>query len=377
MTRVQWLFMRKKGIKSDVKLKSTIGDSTYLGTIYNANLLSGENDGSKGQLYPINNFVLREAAQVELNFKKPDGTPYTGTVTIRGGVYKNGNYCETTEISDNLSNTLSITPDNGFHRQMYDITRFWSAAGGETSAAEVTAADKIDYVFEFHFGSDDYLPQLVKFSGNLSGADVVRFGESVVNLVPVAPADKDKPFFAAQHLDRYKKSGRLDNIKNNTGNIGLNAQTPKIRIDTQALWWGRPVTETNAAVTLINENGTAAPGQNYKTFKYPFGTMLVTEHQLVIDQNNIWMEQTGRGKLTVKLINDDGTLYNATLAPYSIRNMLGVENVAESDDVNANFEAEMKKEHQSRRLLRRQATNSPSVRLTSSAEFSLAMTASL
>jgi uncharacterized protein YjdB len=333
----------EKGIKSDVKLKSTIGDSTYLGTIYNANLLSGENDGSKGQLYPINNFVLREAAQVELNFKKPDGTPYTGTVTIRGGVYKNGNYCETTEISDNLSNTLSITPDNGFHRQIFDITRFWSEAGGETSATEVTAADKIDYVFEFHFGSDDYLPQLVKFSGNLSGADVVRFGESVVNLVPVAPADKDKPFFAAQYLDRYKKSGRLDNIKNNTGNIGLNAQTPKIRIDTQALWWGRPVTETNAAVTLINENGTAVPGQNYKTFKYPFGTMLVTEHQLVIDQNNIWMDQTGRGKLTVKLINDDGTLYNATLAPYSIRNMLGVENVAESDDVNANFEAEMKK----------------------------------
>ena len=72
----------EKGIKSDVKLKSTIGDSTYLGTIYNANLLSGENDGSKGQLYPINNFVLREAAQVELQTV----FPYTERYHSRRGI---------------------------------------------------------------------------------------------------------------------------------------------------------------------------------------------------------------------------------------------------------------------------------------------------
>lgn len=335
------------GIKGDVNLKSTAGDSTYLGTIYQANLLSGENDGSKGRLYPINNFVLRKAAQMDLNFKNPDGTPYTGKVTIRGGVYKNGNYCETSEISDNAGvwkPTITIKPDKGFYRQEFDITRFWSAKAGETSQASVDSTDKIDYVFEFHFGDDDYQPQLSKFSGNLSGADVLRFGDSVVNLVSIAPADKNKPFFAAQYLDRYKKSGRLDNIKNATGNIGLNAQTLKIRIDTQALWWGAPIIEnSNLAISILNEKGAALSGQNYRTFRYPFGTMLVTEHQIVIDANNIWVDKKGRGKLTVKLFNEDGTLYNSTLAPYSIRNMLEVENVSQSPDINERFQAELKK----------------------------------
>jgi len=334
------------GIQGDVKLKSTVSGSTYMGTIYHASLLSGENDGSKGQLYPINNFVLRKAAEVELNFKKPDGTPYIGSVTIRGGVYKNGNYCETTEISDNtgaLNKTSTITPENGFYRQVFDITRFWSNGAGETSSASVNATDKIEYVFELHFGNDDYRPQIIKFSGNLSGADVLRFGEGVVNLVSIAAADKNKPFFATQYLDRYKNSGRRDNIKNATSNIGINAQIPKIRIDTQALWWGAPLAEKNVAISLINEKDVAVAGQNYKTFQYPFATMLVTEHQMIIDENNIWIDKTGRGKLSIKLFNQDGTLYNSTLAAYSIRNMLGVENISESEDVNAKFQEELQK----------------------------------
>jgi len=335
-----------KGIKSDVKLKSIVGDSIYLGTIYHNNLLSGENDGSKGQLYPINNFVLRKAAQLDLNFKNPDGTPYIGTVTLRGGVYKNGNYCETSEISDQADawkRTITINPDNGAYRQVFDITRFWSAAGGENSTSSVKASDEIDYVFEFHFGNDDYQPQISKFSGNLSGADVLRFGESVVNLVSIAAEDKDKPFFAAQYLDRYKKSGRLDNIKNATGNLGLNAQTPKVRIDTQALWWGEPLENNQVSVSLINEKGSVLAEQNFKTFQYPFATMLVTEHQVVIDQSNIWVDEKGRGKLTVKLFNEDGTLYNSTLQPYSIRNMLNVENLSQSQDVNQTFQEQLQK----------------------------------
>ncbi|MEA1962143.1 MAG: S-layer homology domain-containing protein [Bacillota bacterium] len=332
------------GIKGNVQLKSIFDGSIYMGTIYKVNLLSGENDGSKGQLYPINNFVLRKAAQLDLNFKNPDGTPYIGTVTIRAGVYKNGNYCESSEISDNKDawkKPMTITPTKGFYRQAFDVNNFWSTEAGETLASSVNATDKIDYVFEFHFGNDEYQLQIIKFSGNLSGADVLRFGESIVTLEPTV--DQNKPFFSTQHLDRYKKSGRLESIKNATGNIGLNAQTPKIRIDTQALWWGTPLEDTNAAISILNEKGAALAGQNYKTFKYPFATMLLTEHQIMIDESNIWINKKGRGKLTVKLFNEDGSLYNSTLQAYSIRNMLSVENISASPDVNANFQAEMQR----------------------------------
>ncbi len=336
----------EKGIKGDVKLRSTFGGLTYMGTIYHANLLSGENDGSKGELYPINNYVLRNVAQVNLNFQKPDGTPYTGEVTIRGGVYKNGHYCETSEISDTdhaWKKTLTITPENGSYNQLFDITRFWSAEAGENNGVRVNSSDEIKYVFEFQFEDDSYQPQIITFSGNLSGADVLRFGESIVKLVAVAPGEKDIPFYSAQYLDRYKKSGRRDNIKDYTGNIGINAQIPKLRIDTQVIWWGKPLKENaNYSVSVVNETGAAIPGQTYKTFRYPFASMLVTENQAVLDKNNIWIDETGRGKVTVKSFNEDGTLYSSTLAPYSIRNMMNVENITDNEEVNKKFIAEMK-----------------------------------
>ncbi|NLO21885.1 MAG: hypothetical protein GX119_07775 [Syntrophomonadaceae bacterium] len=270
----------------------------------------------------------------------------TNNLSINYGDYSYGLVTDqiewkTTEISDNAGTTNTITPVEGFYRQAFDITRFWSAEAGETSPASVNATDKIDYIFEFHFGNDEYQPQIIKFSGNLSGADVLRFGESLVNLVP--SEELNQPFFSAQYLNRFKNSGRLDNIKNSTGNIGLNAQTPQVRIDTQALWWGRPLSETNAAISLLNETGIVPAGQNYKTFQYPFATMLVTEHQLLIDESNIWMDKKGRGKVTVKLYNDDGTLYNSSLAPYSIRNMLDVENVQASQEINNKFQGELQK----------------------------------
>ena len=45
------------------------------------------------QLYPLNTITLVPAAQAELYLVKPDGTPYEGSVTIRGGVYLEGHYC--------------------------------------------------------------------------------------------------------------------------------------------------------------------------------------------------------------------------------------------------------------------------------------------
>ncbi len=336
----------ERGIKGDVKLKSTLGGLTYMGTIYHGNLISGENDGSKGELYPINNYVLRNVAQVYLNFQKPDGTPYTGEVTVRGGVYKNGHYCETSEISDAdnaWTKTLTLTPENGSYNQIFDITRFWSAEAGENNGVSVNSSDEIKYVFELQFENGSYLPQIIAFSGNMSGADILRFGESIVKLVEVAPEEKEKPFYSAQYLDRYKKSKRLDNIKDYTGNIGINAQIPKLRIDTQVIWWGKPVKKNaNYSVSVVNETGAAIAGQTYKTFRYPFATMLVTENQAVINESNIWINETGRGRVTVKAFNEDGTLYNSTLTPYSIRNMINVENITANEEVNKKFLAQMK-----------------------------------
>ena len=92
----------ESGIASDVYCRSEAtegGDSAvYLGTVYQPNLVSGERDSTRLELYPLNNLQLRRAAQATLYFKQPDGTPYTGSVIFRGGVYREGEYAEKSPV---------------------------------------------------------------------------------------------------------------------------------------------------------------------------------------------------------------------------------------------------------------------------------------
>ncbi len=90
------------GINSDVSLRAKDGsDNVWLGTIAQSSLLSGERDATRLQLYPLNTFKLRQAAKAEIFLKKPDGSAYTGTLTLRGGVYKNDGYCQNAELLGN------------------------------------------------------------------------------------------------------------------------------------------------------------------------------------------------------------------------------------------------------------------------------------
>ncbi len=83
------------GIASEVSLRSGSGADVYLGTIYKENLRSGERDATKLQLYPLNTFSLRQVARASVTLITPGGDPLAKkTVTVRGGVYKNGGYCQ-------------------------------------------------------------------------------------------------------------------------------------------------------------------------------------------------------------------------------------------------------------------------------------------
>ncbi|MBR1762406.1 MAG: hypothetical protein IJ731_03470, partial [Eubacterium sp.] len=85
------------GIKSDVVVSSTTGtgdeEVTYIGTVLNRDLVSGEQNIVKMDLYPCNTLKLVPISNTTLTFLKPDGTPYTGKVILSGGVYNGDNYC--------------------------------------------------------------------------------------------------------------------------------------------------------------------------------------------------------------------------------------------------------------------------------------------
>ena len=101
------------GIASEVSLRSGSGADIYLGTIYKENLRSGERDATKLQLYPLNTFSLRRVARASVTLITPGGDPLANkTVTVRGGVYKNGGYCETALLGSGAGALVSgITGD--------------------------------------------------------------------------------------------------------------------------------------------------------------------------------------------------------------------------------------------------------------------------
>ena len=75
------------GIASAVMAMSEKDGETYVGTIFNSDLASGERDIASLQLYPCNNMRMRSISKTTLTFKNPDGTPYSGAVKLRAGVY--------------------------------------------------------------------------------------------------------------------------------------------------------------------------------------------------------------------------------------------------------------------------------------------------
>lgn len=104
-----------EGIASSVMVMSQKDGQTYVGTIFNSELESGERDIASLKLYPCNNLRLRSISNLTLSFRKPDGSAYNGSVTLRAGVYKNGIYCP------EAKSFLPASPENKFDA-LQDIT---------------------------------------------------------------------------------------------------------------------------------------------------------------------------------------------------------------------------------------------------------------
>ncbi|WP_454940854.1 fibronectin type III domain-containing protein [Evtepia sp.] len=142
------------GIASDVTCSTKIDSIQYYGTFYKDSLKSGEPDAARMGLYPCNNLELRRAAYADLYVKNPDGTPYTGKIVFRGGVYVNDEYQEDAKfhlnetgtdegLANNKENgiTVDLSGTNGRLEIAMDITR-WSSGTNP-----IATGDQISYVF--------------------------------------------------------------------------------------------------------------------------------------------------------------------------------------------------------------------------------------
>lgn len=190
------------GIASEVSLRSGSGADIYLGTIYKENLRSGERDATKLQLYPLNTFSLRRVARASVTLITPGGDPLANkTVTVRGGVYKNGGYCQTALLGSRAGALVSgitgdtYTTDAAGNITVYlDSTQFWSAEKGESNTTALSALDQLEYILEISaIDGDKYYPLLLTVNGKLGVDDVMRTAEGVVSLESVPPGRKTSP----------------------------------------------------------------------------------------------------------------------------------------------------------------------------------------
>ncbi|WP_438347513.1 S-layer homology domain-containing protein [Paenibacillus sp. FA6] len=316
----------ENGIASDVFVTSKFNNTTYTGVLSQKTLLSKEKDPATLELYPINILQLRQLSKVEIFFKTPDGTPYMGEVTYRGGVYKNGHYAEATEIGGQ-GVTQRLGP-KGKLEVIFDTTDFYSKEAGENNAATLSAKDQIEIVFEFMFERDEYSPQMLILDGNSNAVDMIAFGEKISTLIAHKASEKS-PVMVNQYVVSDKDHYRIP-ILTYDGSFGPSNQVPSVKLTTEFMWWGEKVGD-EAFAELLNEVGSAPQGQSYQTVKYPFSDAIITRHEQVLNQDTIWLEQAKSGSINFRLYDQPDSFRKSYTSAATVVNMIGVKAINSGD----------------------------------------------
>lgn len=341
------------GIASDVWLNSEVTEddetTEYLGTIYNYDLQSGEGDARKLQLYPLNTFRLREAAKAELTLVTPDGSPLAGSeVIVRGGVYKNGYFCETAGLGttrndigaagEEQQDTKFTTDENGKLTVYFDFTQFWSEEAGETKDSLPTAEDKIQYVLEVRDIADDaYYPLFQMVDGTVSPMQEMRTASGVVVLEVVPKDEANKPFVARQVIDYHLEDGALIDTRYSTGFVGPNYNFQEAVLTTDMLLWGESGDGASYSLTMVDENGYSPEAQvPTGAERYPFTSMPVVENTLTLTEETMttsgWIPDGEDVGLKTRL-TQDGALVQERTMPFRAIDLTDVKPVQEDKNV--------------------------------------------
>ena len=334
------------GIASEVSLRSGSGADIYLGTIYKENLRSGERDATKLQLYPLNTFSLRPVARASVTLITPGGDPLANkTVTVRGGVYKNGGYCETALLGSRAGALVSgitgdtYTTDAAGNITVYlDSTQFWSAEKGESSTTALSALDQLEYILEISvIDGDKYYPLLLTVNGKLGVDDVMRTAEGVVALESVPTGEKNKPFIVAQSVDYGLANGQKVDVRSSTGKIGPNSSFKTASLHTTMFLWGEEIADAkNYSLKLADEYGVLPAAQSSSTKQYPFSSIPVAENDLTLTEATMttsgWIDD-GKDVGMKTQLSLNGSLLQEKIMPFRVVDLTRVPKVTEDDRV--------------------------------------------
>lgn len=213
---------------------------------------------------------------------------------VRGGVYKNGYFCETAGLGidrehigyagEEQQDTPFTTDENGKLTVYFDFTQFWSKEAGETANSLPTAEDKIQYVLEVRdIGGNTYYPLFQMVDGTVSPMQEMRTASGVVVLEEVPQGEANKPFVARQVIDYHLEDGALIDTRYSTGFVGPNYNFQEAVLTTDMLLWGESGDGASYSLTMVDENGYSPEAQvPTGAERYPFTSMPVVENTLTL-----------------------------------------------------------------------------------------------
>jgi len=339
------------GIHSDVYCSSVVDGVTYLGTFYLSGLETGEGDWTRLERYPCNNLTMRRAAYAYLYIKKTNGTPYTGSINFRGGVYVNGEYKEnalfglnTDDVNayGNADNTVSLAGTNGKLTIYMDQTQ-WDLPGNI-----ITALDDVSYVFEISQANDTaYYPLLLTVDANVNMDTFVGDGSAVVTFRE-NPEQGEHPFIAAQTTASTRTVGNDSSVytskadvMTSTGYVGPSDTYQESVLTTSVMWWGETIDENNLPkLQLTNEkNAAIAAADEYHTIHhtlYPFASMAITEYSVKLNATtmyNIPLDKGAATGLNMEYYKDGRTLSRREALPFRLINLRDIGEVENAESI--------------------------------------------
>lgn len=244
----EFAIYEESGIAGDVFFTSAKDGVPFYGTYYRKAIASGETDPASLNLYPCNNLVMRRAAYGYVYLKNPDGKPYTGDITFRGGVYVNGKYVSDAKFA--FAEGQPVT-----HRGDEDSTVTLGADGKLTVVMDLTqwglgtdvlsASDTVEYQFIVSKAdSTDYLPLLVRISATENEEQYVRTGEAIHSFRK-NPDSGEHAFILTEDLTVFSSdNGWSDTVSilDWTESVGISGMVQKEDLTLSVLWWGESFT---------------------------------------------------------------------------------------------------------------------------------------
>lgn len=339
------------GIIGDVYCRSISKGKTYLGTFYNSKLESGERDSAKLELYPCNNLQLRRAAYAYLYLKNPDGTPYTGKITFRGGVYVNGEYKENAKFALNSSGAINHSGETDYNVSLgrdgkveviMDQTQ-WGLPNNQ-----IAAGDAVSYAFLIkQQNATTYYPIFAGINAAANEDAYVESGDAVVNFRANAdPAAGAHPFIIGQYAtakNPAKNYSKTENVLDSKDSIGITDDTPQADLDTVVMWWGetRAAAQNGRVRLLAQTGGELAPKASAQSnVTYRFADEVLTQYTVPMNEESLTGavdSRTVRG-LRMEYYLDGKNLSRKEDLSLRVTNLLHVGKVEESNTLTGHLQ---------------------------------------